>query len=206
MDESIPCGFIRKTKYPSWFSAPVRYYIHKKIIIIKDLKRKTLATFYNQFSKYHKLVKTTIKSDRLAWLKSIDDNLKRQPAKFWKFVSTFQKSNSTLIQLHGDGTCTNDPGDVAEAFVKHFYTSYSCISPPLSSISAYCYDFLSLAPISDLNIQKAIQTLRPTKSVGLDHIPGFIIKGCSDILEPVLKYIVNLSLPEKHSPCNGSNP
>jgi hypothetical protein len=35
-------------------------------------------------------------------------------------------------------------------------------------------------------IQKAVKRLRPTKSVGL-NITGFIIKGCSTILLPVLK-------------------
>jgi hypothetical protein len=110
-------------------------------------------------------------------LKSIDDNLKNQPTKFWKYVSTLRKSNSTLIQLHVDGTCTYGPDDIAEAFAKYFYTSYSRISPPLTSIPDYCSEFLPLAPVSDLDIQKIVKRLKPTKSVGLDDIPGFITKG-----------------------------
>ena len=35
-------------------------------------------------------------------------------------MSTFQKNNSNSIQLHTDGTCTDDPGNVDEAFAKHF--------------------------------------------------------------------------------------
>jgi hypothetical protein len=51
-------------------------------------------------------------------------------------MSAFRKNNFTLIQLHVDGTCTDDPGDVAEAFPKHFHTTYtySYTSPLLSSI------------------------------------------------------------------------
>jgi hypothetical protein len=92
------------------------------------------------------------------------------------------------------------PVIIADAFAKHFYTSCSRISPPLSSISAYCSDFLPSAPISGLDNQKAFKRLRPTKSVGLDDIPGFITKGYSDILVPVLTYIFNLSLSEKRFP------
>ena len=40
-------------------------------------------------------------------------------------MSVFRNNNSTLIQLHLDGTCIDDPGNVAEAFAKHFYTTYS---------------------------------------------------------------------------------
>jgi hypothetical protein len=83
----------------------MKNYYHKRF------KKKNTDYFYSQFSKYGKHVRATIKSDGLAWLKSIDDNFKRQPTKFWKHVSTFRKSNSTLIQLHVDGTCTDDPGD-----------------------------------------------------------------------------------------------
>jgi hypothetical protein len=35
-----------------------------------------------------------------------------------------------------------------------------------------------------------IKRLRPSKSVGLDDIPGLITKGCTDIFVPILKYIV----------------
>jgi ribosomal protein L24E len=148
----IPLGSIRKTKYPSWFSATLRYFIRKKNYYHKRFKKKNTDYFYNQSSKYRNLVKTTIKPDRLAWLKSTDENLKRQPTEFWEYVSTLRKSNSALMQLHVDATCTDGDGGIAEAFTQHFYTSYSRISPPLSSVSAHCSDFLPLAPISDLDI------------------------------------------------------
>jgi hypothetical protein len=49
--------------------------------------------------------------------------------------------------------------------------------PPLSQSS----ELLSLAPISDANVCKAIKRLKHSKSVALDDIPGFVIKGCSGI-------------------------
>jgi hypothetical protein len=47
-------------------------------------------------------------------LKSSDGNLKTQPTTFWKYVSTFLKNNSTLIQLCFDGTYIDDPDEIAE--------------------------------------------------------------------------------------------
>jgi hypothetical protein len=74
MDQSVPRGFIRKPKYRSWFSATEKYYIRKKNYYHERFKKKNMENFYNPFSKYRKLVKTTIKSDRLVWLKLIDDD------------------------------------------------------------------------------------------------------------------------------------
>jgi hypothetical protein len=38
------------------------------------------------FYYYYKLVKITIKADRLHELRSIEDNLKTNPKDFWKYV------------------------------------------------------------------------------------------------------------------------
>lgn len=99
-----------------------------------------------------------------------------------------------------DGTCTDDPGDVAEAFVKNFYITRSHTSPPLSSIQVFCSHFLPLVPVSDFDIQKAVERLRPTKSVAPDDIPRFIIKGHSTILVPVLEHIFSLCVSQQHLP------
>ena len=42
--------------------------------------------------------------------------------------------------------------------------------------------------------------LKPTKSVWLDDITGFVIKGCSLIFSPVLKQIFYLILSLQHFP------
>jgi hypothetical protein len=46
----------------------------------------------------------------------------------------------------------------------------------ISPLSQYS-EFLSLAPISDADVCKAIKKLKPSKSVGLDDNPGFVIKA-----------------------------
>jgi hypothetical protein len=38
------------------------------------------------------------------------------------------------------------------------------------------------------------------KSVGLDGIPSFVIKGCSEIFVPVLKFILDFSLSQNTFP------
>jgi hypothetical protein len=51
-----------------------------------------------------------------------------------------------------------------------------------------------------LDVCKAIKRLKPSISVGLDNIPGSVIKGCSAIFIPILRHIFNLSLTQQHFP------
>jgi hypothetical protein len=58
-------------------------------------------------------------------------------------------------------------------------------------ISYYYYYYLLLLPPSfEVGMLKAIKHLRPSKSVELADIPGFIVKGSSTIFAPQLKYII----------------
>jgi hypothetical protein len=104
--------------------------------------------------------------------------------------------NPTSIQVHVDGPCVDDAGDVAEAFAKHFYTTYSRISPPFNPMSLFCSASL---PIVSRH-QNAVKRLRPTKSVAHDDNPGFLIKGCSAMLVPVLKHIFSRGVSHKQFP------
>jgi arginine decarboxylase-like protein len=109
-------------------------------------------------------------------------------------VSQFRKKNTDLILLEISGILINKLRDIAEAFSKHFQSVYgsSCsVTFPFINQST---KVLPLAPISNSDVHNAIKRLRPTKSVGLDGIPSFIIKGCSNIFVPVFKFMFNLSL------------
>jgi hypothetical protein len=86
--------------------------------------------------------------------------------------------------------------DFQSIFNQYTTVRVRVVFPTISSSS----EFLSLAPDSD--IFKAIKRLRPSKSVGVDDISVFIIKGCTDIylLVPVLNHILNLTLSQQYFP------
>ncbi|PNF21153.1 hypothetical protein B7P43_G05118, partial [Cryptotermes secundus] len=71
MEQAIPCGYRYKSKYPHWFSYTLRYYITKKNYFHCRFKKNPSDYFYDRFTYHRKLVKNTIKSDRLRWLKSV---------------------------------------------------------------------------------------------------------------------------------------
>jgi hypothetical protein len=113
-------------------------------------------------------------------------------------VASHRKRDSTSIQLEVDGTVLVEPTEVSDAFAKHLLSVYNIPCPGVSPLPSRSSEFLSLAPISELEICKALKRLRPSKAVALDGIPSFIIKGCSEIFIRVLKHIFNLSLSQQY--------
>jgi hypothetical protein len=83
MDLAIPWNTVSKPKFPHWFSPILKRYIRKNNYFHRRHRKNTLEQYNNKFSYYQKLVKITIKFDRLNWYKSIDHDFKTQPAKFW---------------------------------------------------------------------------------------------------------------------------
>jgi hypothetical protein len=71
----------------------------------------------------------------------------------------------------------------------------------LSSLP-FCHlsEFLFSPSVSDSDVIEAIKRLRPSRSDGLDDIPGFIIKGCTDIFLPFLIHIFILSFSQHYFP------
>jgi hypothetical protein len=188
MDQAIPRVFIRKSKILSLVLEGSTVLHLEKNYYYRCFKKKNSNYFYSKFFFYHKLVKATIKSDRLRLPKSID-NLNSQPKQFWKYVASYRKRYSTSIQLEVVGTHFAEPYKVADAFAKHFQSVFSTPSSGVFPSLSQSSEFLSLAPVSELDICKALRHLRLSKSVGLSDIPSLITKGCSEIFVPVLKHI-----------------
>jgi hypothetical protein len=196
MEHAIPRGFTNaNSKFPHWYSSTLKYNIGKKKLFFTDVKKKKKSDcLYQKFSFCRKFVKATIKSDRLRYLKSVDENLKSQSKQFWKYVASFRKRNSNSIQLEVDGKHLIQPHVIADEFSKHSQSVNNNPCPVVFPTLLSSSEFLTLASVSDSDVIKAIKRLRPSKSVGLDDIPGFIIKDCTDIFVPILKHIFILSL------------
>jgi hypothetical protein len=83
----------------------------------------------------------------------------------------YRKHRSGSIQLNVDSTHLVEPCAVADVFPNYFQSVYnnncSMDFPPVSQSS----EFVSLAPISDADVCKAIKKLKPSKSGHDDQYP-----------------------------------
>jgi hypothetical protein len=105
------------------------------------------------------------------------------------YVSKFRKKDADLLQLKFHGTSLTAPYKTADAFSKHFQSVHSNFCPGFFPIK-HSMDVLSLSSVSDSDF-----TMQ--KIVCCHRIPSFVIKGCSEIFFPVLKFIYNLSLSQQ---------
>jgi hypothetical protein len=103
----------------------------------------------------------------------------------------FIENSSTFIALEVDVTPLVEPCEDANAFAKLFQSVYNNSCPQFFPFLSLSSEFLPLTPISDSDIFKALKPLRTSRSVGLDNFRGFVIKVCSDIFVPFLKYTFN---------------
>jgi hypothetical protein len=103
------------------------------------------------------------------------------------------KYNSYIIHLDVNDTDVVQPVEVAEIFKKYLQSVYNISSPECYYSGLLSSEYLQLPSISELDILKAIKRLRPSKSVGLDIISGFIFKGCFTRFGPLLEYVFDLS-------------
>jgi hypothetical protein len=103
-------------------------------------------------------------------------------------VASFRDRKATSIQPELDDKHVIQPCDITDKFSKNFQ-SVCCNPCPVVFPAILSYsEFLSLAPVYDSDIFKAIKHLRPYKSVGVDISSSFF-KVCTDIFVPGLKHI-----------------
>jgi hypothetical protein len=108
------------------------------------------------FSYYRKLVKTTIKADRLASLTYIDENLKTQPKHFRKF----KKNDQAVTQLELGTKIITETQSIAEAFADHFPSVFdsSCRPKAPYYFQHTCSDILNVPYIYDSDVKRAYQS------------------------------------------------
>jgi hypothetical protein len=128
-----------------------------------------LIVFVTNFF-YRKLVKTTIRTDRIGWIKSVDENLKFLPQKSGNIYHNLGKQ-----MLEINTILTNKLRDILEAFSKYFQSVYS----------SFCS---GIFPFIDQQ-----NGCGQIKSVVFDGTPSFVINGCSEIVVSVLKFIFILT-------------
>jgi hypothetical protein len=112
-----------------------------------------------------------------------------------KYVSNFKRKDNSFIQLKVDNQYAKDSKLITDALANHFASTFKAnyyqTFIPSDLIAS---DVLPTTPISAAEASKTIKRLRPSKCVGLDDIPSFIIKGCSDVFIPLLTHVFNLSV------------
>jgi hypothetical protein len=99
-----------------------------------------------------------------------------------------------------DDQFVTEPKKFAVSFANHFKSIFDTSCQTVTPTYSVMTDFLPTVPVSASELRKATNCLKPSKCVGLDDIPSFIVKGFSDIFIRLLTYIFNLSVASETFP------
>ena len=127
------------------------------------------------------------------------------PNKFWRALKTIYLTKSTagpsMQSVDIDGTKTNDPSKIFNAFCTFFAT----VTAKLRESAIPLRDFVSrnpaaipqrtdqqfrFRPISKLEVR----SIKRTKSTGIDNLPPDLLKDAACFIAAPLAHLINLAL------------
>ena len=196
-----------KRGYPKWYSPKLRQIIRSKEKFYKKYK-KTRSDFAKQnYILSKKSVKALISRDYNFYIRSTENSLLSKPKDFWNYVRDKRGRSRIPNLLKLDETIVRQPIDIVNAFAEYFNSVY--MSTPdynkkqnagTSTISNCFWPNIDVTKIDKVEVEQAIQQLKPKTSYGCDNIPSFLIKDCRDVFATPLTFLMNLSLSSKVFP------
>lgn len=194
-DQCIPKkDSIIKSKYPCWFTKE----------IICSIKLKNKAAKKRKFSRYHdnlfkelrRSIKLNISVAHKEYLRHVEGCINVDSKQFWNYIKSKRTSSYDLnnIELQYNNNVVPReavPDAFAEFFKSVFNVQPVIVNPPMfSSSNSTNRTILFTVP----EVLAVIKQLKSKKSSGPDGIPGYVVKGCSEVLAEPLCYLFNLSL------------
>lgn len=201
LDTFIPDKVVRPSKYPHWFSFRLINLLRSKEKYHRKIKKHPNNSNYKESFKYfRKLCKKTLDSDEKKFKCKIEADLCNNPRFFWQYIKT-QYKNPHQISILDDSGQSVPEHRVPEVFAEHFTSVYSTNSIVQDVIhSSVDAPVIPQPVITVADVTKAAKTLKSSRVAGSDNVPAFILKGCIDVLAPVLCNIFNMCISSRKFP------
>lgn len=200
IDIFIPKTTGKKSRYPCWFSVELKHTLRKKLKYHRKFKNSGDELWYQKFSQCRSLANLLYDRDKMHYYSHVEASMTQCPKSFWRVVKAHRSSSTQGIAVKDNGLLVADASEVSEVFAAYFYSVYTdkTLSAPDTIVrSPNC---LPLPRITEDEVAYAIKGLEPKKTVGVDRIPAFIVKGCSDIFVPILTDVFNMSMLQNTFP------
>ena len=198
LDKCVPVKKVATNSYPCWFTKNIISNIKRKYYHYKKWRKAIGNTdyHYSKFVQLRKRVKQEISLAYQKFLTDTENTILYDPSNFWEFIKKRTRHlPPTSMTNNGQIIYNND--EIANCFASYFQSVYQTESAKyevrhLDSKSDLLDSFV-LSNITLSEIENAIKKLKPKKSIGPDHIPPYVVKGCGEILKLPLLFIFNLS-------------
>jgi hypothetical protein len=142
------------------------------------------------------LIKRQIASARVAYLNSIQNNIRDDPRKFWSNINSKKGVSRIPGRITRNGDVFDAPQNIVDAFASFFQSVFIAADPDplISGVNVVSGSSLNIIQISEADISAAIALTKNSVTAGHDQIPAFLIKDCKTIFIQPLLTIFNASL------------
>lgn len=185
-----------KRKYPPWFNGNIIKNVKLKAKFWRSYKQHGNMVSYTEFKRLRTKIKVDIDLAYANYVRNIENNIVREPQKFWSHVNSKKKSTDISTQMFLNDQHFDNPNDIINSFADFFSKSFLPPTENLEPINDQVANTPSIAItcFSENEVFNALKKLKPKLTAGPDDIPSFLIRDCAAIFSYPLSILFNLCI------------
>ena len=202
------CKNIRGQSAP-WLSSDVKKLMNDRDKLLRKSRRTKDQLDISQYKRKRNEVNIAIRKARSSYHKNMLKENSGNPNKFWKSLKTIYPTKSTTgPSMHSfdiDGIKTDDPARISNAFCSFFATVTSKLRESAIPLRDFVWrnpaaipqrtdKQIKFRPISKLEVERELRSIKRTKSTGIDNLPPGLLKDAACFISAPLAHLINLSL------------
>ena len=185
-----------------WLNSDLKKLLCKKRSLWKRAKFSGDRAKWANYKQFSNLVKDNLNKAYFAYVKDLTASLNTNPKRFWSFVKSRTKKQSTPGCIIYDGSRALIPEDKANVFKQFFCLVFDKRIDIQSSIPVHGCDYSTVSPVHLINdlictpseVAKVLRYLNVNKACGPDGVSPQLLKECLMELAPSLTRPFNYSL------------
>lgn len=138
------------------------------------------------------------------YLDTVQFSISSDSCNFWSYIRTKKTTSRIPGKMEYEGNYFDCPQNIVNAFGLFFQSVYlpKSDNPNIADVDVTVQNSCSINidSVTDIEIQKATTKLKNKMTSGLDLIPSFLVKDCSNVLSVPLLIIFNLALKTQTFP------
>ena len=202
------CKHIKGKPVP-WLNPAVKKLMNERDKLLRKCRKTKTDLDISQYKQKRNEVNIALRKAKSTYSKNLLSESSNNPNKFWKAIKSIYPSKANMgTSLHSfdfqDGK-TNEPKRVADGFCNFF----ASIVTTLRKTTTPLYNFVwmpptpipnrtkckfKFRPVSRLEVEQDLKSIKRGKSTGTDNLPPGLLKDASCRISAPLAYLINLSL------------
>ena len=198
-----------KGKPAPWLNPAVKKLMNERDKLLRKCRKTKTEMDISQYKQKRNEVNIALRKAKSTYSKNLLIESSNNPNKFWKAIKSIYPSKANMgTSVHSfdlqDGN-TNEPRRVADGFCNFF----ASIDTTLRKTTTPLYNFVwmpptpipnrtkckfKFRPVSKLEVEQDLKSIKLGKSTGTDNLPPGLLKDAACRISAPLTYLINLSL------------